>query len=391
VSILRRQFLKNAALIGGAAGFAPGVVEAAVGSRGPEEGPIRDYGGGQDSPGRELRILILGGTGFIGPHQVRYALSRGHTLTLFNRGRTAPELFPDLEQLRGDRDTGDLGALEGNREWDVVVDNSAMTPQWVEDSAGLLRERVGQYIFISTQSVYASRGEIDIDETSPVGMPGTPKEEWRGYGPLKVLCEEEVQAAFGAGATIVRPGLIVGPGDRSDRFTYWPVRIHRGGAIVAPGTPQDPVQNIDVRDLCEWLVHLAEGNVTGVFNAIGPASRLSMAEMLYGIRAVTSTPSSFIWVETPLLRELGIRPWSDLPAWMPPEGATAGFARMSNARAVAAGLNFRPLATTARDTLDWYLTERMDVSPELRAGLTPEREAFVLSAWRARHGGTNEN
>jgi 2'-hydroxyisoflavone reductase len=351
-------------------------------------GPTPGLGRIQDPPPQALSILILGGTGFIGPHQVRYALHRGHTLTLFNRGRTAPGLFPDVEQLRGDRDTGELTALEGGRQWDVVLDNSAMNPRWVRESAQLLKDRAGQYVFISTQSTYASRAEIGIEETAPVGMPGTPREEWTGYGPLKALCEEEAHAAFTDRATIVRPGLIVGPGDRSDRFTYWPVRIHRGGTIVAPGTPRDPVQNIDVRDLCEWLIHMAEEGTAGVFNAIGPASPLSIAEMLYGIRAVTSTPCSFAWVDTALLTELGIRPWSDMPGWMPPTGPTAGFARMSNARAVAAGLEFRPLAETARDTLEWFLAERAEEAPRLRAGLSPEREAFVLSAWRARHGGT---
>ncbi len=352
--------------------------------------PDPRLGGDVPGPARALRILILGGTGFIGPHEVSYAVERGHTLTLFNRGQTAPDLFPDLEQLRGDRARGDLQSLEGDREWDVVIDNSATDPAWVRDSAQLLKDRAGHYIFISTQSVYASRAEIGIDETAPVGRPDLPRDQWQGYGPSKALAEEEAQAAFPGRSTIVRPSLIVGPGDSTDRWTYWPVRVHRGGTVVAPGTPADPVQFIDARDLSEWIIRVAEEDTFGVFNAVGPAASLSMAEMLYGLRAVTSTPVSFVWVETPLLRELGIRAWSDMPAWQPPEGRTAGFARMSNQRALAAGLTFRPLALTAQDTLTWFSSEPPGREASLRAGISPETEAFVLQAWRARHGSVEE-
>ncbi len=362
----RREFLRRAAIVGGAlgAGMVPERLQAL----------------------RPLRILILGGTGFIGPHQVRYALKRGHTVTLFNRGRTAPELFPKLEQLRGDRAEPDLSALEGDREWDVVIDNSASNPDWVKDSAGLLAGRAGQYIFISTQSVYASRAQIGIDETAPVGRPDLPKSEWRGYGPGKALCEEEARAAFPGAATVIRPSLIVGPGDRTDRWTYWPVRIHRGGTVVAPGTPEDPMQFIDARDLSDWIIRVAENRIFGTFNAVGPEGTLTLAGMLYGIKAVTTSDARFVWVDAELLSELGVRAWSDMPAWMVPAGRTAGFARMSNARALAAGLTFRPLAVTARDTLEWFFTLPADRRANLGAGLTPEREAFVLSAWRVRNG-----
>lgn len=336
-------------------------------------------------PSRALRILILGGTGFIGPHQVRYARERGHHLTLFNRGRTAPELFPNLEQLRGDRAAGDLDALKG-KEWDVVIDNSSSNPRWTRESAQLLKDHANQYIFISTQSVYASRAEIGIDETAPVGRPDLPKSEWSGYGPNKALCEEETKAAFPGRATIIRPSLIVGPGDSTDRWTYWVARTHRGGLVAVPGTPLDPMQFIDVRDLCEWIIRMAENGTPGTFNAVGPGSPLTSAEMFYGIRAVTTGPVAFEWIPAEFLEEMGIRAWSDMPAWFPPQGRTAGFARMSNARAMAAGLTFRPLAVTAEATLSWFLGLPEDRRRDLGAGMTPGREEALLSAWRLRNG-----
>jgi 2'-hydroxyisoflavone reductase len=374
VTLRRRTFLKAAAVAGG----------------GLSLGGLRALSAGQARPPRPLRILILGGTGFIGPHQVSYALERGHALTLFNRGRTAPGLFPGVEELRGDRAVGDLQELGGSREWDVVVDNSATDPRWVREAAELLKDRAGQYIFISTQSVYTSRAELGIEETAPVGRPDLPKEEWTGYGPSKALAEEEAQRAFPGRATIVRPSLIVGPGDGTDRWTYWPVRVHRGGDVVAPGTPEDPMQFIDARDLSEWLIRLAENGTAGVFNAVGPEAPLTSAEMFYGLRAVTSTPVSFTWVDADFLREMGVRAWSDMPAWQMPRGPTAGFARMSNARALAAGITFRPLADTARDTLEWFLAQPPERQASLRAGLSPEREGWLLAAWRVRKTGADE-
>jgi 2'-hydroxyisoflavone reductase len=370
----RRDFMKTAALAGG--GLSLGGFGHAV--------------AGHPSPARALRILILGGTGFIGPHQVAYARGRGHALTLFNRGRTAPGLFPDVEQLHGDRATGELGELGGGREWDAVIDNSATDPRWVREAAQLLRGRARQYIFISTQSVYASRAEIGMDETAPVGRPELPREEWTGYGPSKALAEEEARAAFPDGATVVRPSLIVGPGDETDRWTYWAVRVERGGEVAAPGTPQDPVQFIDARDLSEWVIRLAESGAAGTFNAVGPQVSLTSAEMLYGIRAVTTAPVSFTWVDADFLAEQGVRPWSDMPAWQPPRGRTAGFARMSNARALAAGLTFRPLAVTARDTLEWFASLPGERRTRLNAGLPAERERYLLAAWKVRRSGAED-
>jgi 2'-hydroxyisoflavone reductase len=369
VTIQRRDFLKTTALAVGAVGIGTTPLSALA----------------SPSPSRALRILILGGTGFIGPHMVRYARDRGHTLTLFNRGRTAPEMFRDLEQLRGDRAASDLESLRG-REWDVVFDNASSNPTWTRESAQLLKESAGQYIFISTQSTYTSRAEIGMDETAPVGRPDLPREEWRGYGPNKVLCEEESERAFPGRATIVRPSLIVGPGDGTDRWTYWVARTHRGGRMAVPGTPQDPMQFIDARDLCEWVVRLAENGTMGIFNGVGPGSPLTSAEMFYGIRAVTSSPGAFEWIPADFLEEMGIRPWSDMPAWFPPRGDRAGFARMSNAKAVAAGLTFRPLAVTAAETLEWFLSLPAERQAKLRSGMTPGREEALLAAWRVRNG-----
>jgi 2'-hydroxyisoflavone reductase len=268
----------------------------------------------------------------------------------------------------------------------VVIDNSSSNPAWTRDSAQLLKDAAGQYVFISTQSVYASRAEIGIDETAPVGRPDLPRDQWTGYGPSKALCEEEAERAFPGRATIVRPSLIVGPGDTTDRWTYWVIRVHRGGVVAVPGTPGDPVQFIDARDLSEWVIRLGENGTSGVFNAVGPEAPLTSAEMFYGIRAVTTGPVSFVWIDADFLEEMGIRAWSDMPAWFPPRGRTAGFARMSNARALAAGLNFRPLAVTAGETLEWFLTEPPDRRKELRSGMSPGREAALLANWRLRKG-----
>jgi 2'-hydroxyisoflavone reductase len=244
-----------------------------------------------------LRILVLGGTSFLGVHQVNYALARGHRVTLFNRGRTNTELFPGVEKLRGDRND-DLTALQGH-EWDVVIDNSASIPRWVRQSAELLKHSANQYIYVSSLSVIADNSIVGADESIPVTQLEDPTGEGttgQTYGGRKALCEKMAQDAFGDQATVIRPGLIVGPMDVSDRFTYWPVRIDRGGEVIAPGDPTDPVQIVDGRDLGEWMIHVAEENHTGVYNATGPASPMSIAEMLYGIRAVTNANVTFRWL-----------------------------------------------------------------------------------------------
>lgn len=383
MTTLRREFLKLVAGAGGALSLGaalPGLLAA-------EFSRVQPAGGTRS---RALRILILGGTGFIGPHQVRCARVRGHELTLFNRGRTNPHLFPGVEKLRGDRN-GDLGALEGRR-WDVVIDNSASNHHWVRMSAGLLRDAVERYIYVSSLSAYSDMSRIGIDVDAPTftyetagASPETDAAELP-YGLRKALSEREARAALGERATVVRPGLIVGPRDPTERFTYWPVRIHRGGEVLAPGTPKDPSQIVDARDLAAWMIRLAEDDTAGTFNAVQPPR--PFAELLYGIRAVTTEPTTFTWVDADFLAEMEVRPWADLPVWVPPEGDTAGFARFDVHRAVEAGLTFRPLAETARDTLEWHFTRPSEEREALRAGLGPEREAEVLAAWHERTSGS---
>ncbi len=333
------------------------------------------------------RILILGGTGFIGPPEVRHALERGHEVTLFNRGVTNPDLFADVEQLRGDRN-GDLDILRG-RQWDVVIDNHATLPSWVRDAATLLSDQVGHYVFISTLSVYKDPVHAGTDEYGSVYT----VEDWERavaagespYGANKAQAEREAQRAFPDRCTVIRPGLIVGPGDPSDRFTYWPVRIDRGGEVLAPGDGSSAVQVVDVRDLTRFIVHVAEQASAGVMNATGPRTPYSMAEFLHGIRAVTSAEVQLTWVAAPFLLERGVRPWSDLPVWR--QGPSEGVLAVDVERAFARGLSIRPLAETARDTLEWWRTlpEERRSAPE--AGLDAAREREVLAAWHARSAG----
>jgi len=340
-----------------------------------------------------LRILILGGTGFIGPHQVRYALARGHKLTLFNRGRRPKEWPAPVEELVGDRNTGDIKALEG-REWDVCIDNPTTLPFWVRDAGQVLKGRVKQYVFVSTLSVYAGEKDPGQDETAPLAaykgadamketLETLRKDVEALYGPLKALSEKEAEKWFPGAATIVRPGLIVGPGDESDRFTYWPVRLDRGGEVLAPGDGKDPVQIVDARDLAEWTIRLVEARTLGVFNAMGPEREMSMRAMLEGTRDAVGSKASLTWVPADFLEQQKVSPWGDMPAWVPGKGDTAGFGLRSNRRAVAAGLTFRPLATTAKETLAWWKEQPADRQAKLRAGIAPDREAQVLAAWKA--------
>jgi len=341
---------------------------------------------------KPLRILILGGTGFTGPYQVRYALGRGHKVTTFNRGKTHPgELPAEVEQLVGDRN-GKLDALK-NRQWDVVIDNPTTLPAWVRDAAQILKGNVDRYVFISTISVY---GEVKqgVDESAPLEKyegPDPYKETleamkasgYKTYGPLKALSEKEAEKWFPRKALIIRPGLIVGPRDETDRFTYWPVRIDRGGEVLAPGNPNDPVQFIDGRDLAEWTVRMAENRETGIYNATGPAKPLGIGGMLDGIKEAEKSNAKFTWVSEEFLTQQKVEPWSGMPVWT---GKDSGLARASISRALGKGLTFRPLAETARDTLAWFKSLPQDRQSKLRAGVTAEREAEVLAQWRKQHG-----
>lgn len=372
----RREFVKTSASTAGALGVLGALGSAACGGA--------DAGGAGDP----LRILILGGTRFIGPHQVKYAVDRGHEISIFTRGQTEPPFFHDdferVEHLIGDR-TSDLSALEG-REWDAVIDNSASYPSWVASTTELLRGRVDRYLFVSSISAYADFAQVGIDEDYHVGQLSPDEAEDDGaYGPRKARCEAYARDAFGENAIIVRPGLIIGPGDNTDRWTYWPVRVDRGGEVLAPNTPADPVQNIDARDLSEWIVRLVEGpGQGGTYNATGEVR--PFGDMLEEIRAALGSDATFTWVPTEFMREREVAPWMHMTNWTPPEGETVGMNQVSVAAAVQAGLTFRPLADTARDTVEWWNSLPEARRAEPRAGLPADREAEVLAAWHADPG-----
>jgi len=340
---------------------------------------------------RPLRILVLGGTAFLGPAEVEYALARGHTVTLFNRGRTNPHLFPEVEKLQGDRAVPDYSALDG-REWDAVIDNSANVASWVQDASAVLKDRVGRYLFVSSISAHTDNSIIGQTEDGPVFT----REDYdeviasgagmnEAFGPNKAQAERDTFAAFEDRGIVVRPGLIVGPGDRSHRFTYWPVRIDRGGEVLAPGDGTDFAQIVDVRDLGSFLVKLVEDEATGTFLATGPEAPLTLAGMLYGIRAITSANVTFTWVDADFLRENEVGGWMEMPVWVYPSEETRGFSAYDCSKAIAAGLFFRPLADTARDTLDWWKALPED-QQAMRTGIDPEKEARILAAWHARNG-----
>ncbi len=327
-------------------------------------------------------ILMLGGTGFLGPQVVEFAMKRGHSVTLFNRGKTRPDLFPGVEKLRGDRD-GDLKALEG-RKWDAAVDTSGNVPRIVRASAELLAPNLGQYVYISSISVYADTSKPGTDETAKVGTiedTATETIDGRTFGPLKALSEQAAEKAMPGKVAVVRPGLIVGPDDPSDRFTYWPARVAKGGDVLAPGTPADQVQLIDVRDLGEFLVKLIEANATGVFNATGPSPEhpLTMGAMLDACKEASGSDAKFVWASPAFLDENKVQPWSDMPVWVPARGDSLGFHKVSNARATKAGLTFRPILDTAKATLEWFRTLPEERQSRLRAGLKPDREAILLA------------
>ena len=349
-------------------------------------------------------ILILGGTNFLGPHVVEAAKAREHAITLFNRGKTHPGMFPDVEKLHGDRD-GHLEALAG-RKWDAVVDPSGYLPRLVKASAELLAPNVKQYIFISTISVYAKEDRVDADESLPVETLADPKSEdvKANYGALKALCEKAAEAAMPGRVANIRPGLIVGPGDPTGRFSHWPSRMAAGGEVLCPGDGSTPTQWIDGRDLGAWIVKVIEQGTVGTMNALGPAKRTTMKAALDEVNhavsdksgerparsnagggAESSDKGKLVWVDADFLAKHDVSGWSEMPMWLDNKGDLLGFGTLSNKKAVAAGLTFRPIGETARDTLAWLKTvpeaERAKLSS---TGITRDKEAKVIAAWKAR-------
>ncbi|HKS28119.1 MAG TPA: NAD-dependent epimerase/dehydratase family protein [Pyrinomonadaceae bacterium] len=380
MAISRRNFLKLSAMIGAAAGS--GLVSGLP--------TFSAEAGITDRAPKPLKILILGGTGFTGPFQVRYALSRGHQVTVFNRGRTHPgELPKEAEQLIGDRN-GQLDALKG-RKWDVVIDNPATLPVWVRDAAQILKGNVDRYVFISSTAVYADTSR-ELNEDAPLAkytgadaMKET-RETMRAsnfalFGPLKALSEAEAEKWFPGKTLVIRPGYIVGPGDETDRFTYWPVRVERGGEMLAPGNSSDPIQIIDARDLAEWTIRMVEQGATGRFNAVGPKSKLTMGRMLDEMKKTTNSDARITWVDVDFLASQKVL--DEIPIWAPVKGPEIGYHLTNINKALSKGLTFRPLPDTIRATLDWFKKQPAERQSKIRAGLKPEREAEVLAAWHA--------
>ena len=332
---------------------------------------------------KPLSILFLGGTGFIGPHQVRYALDRGHRVTIFNRGRKSGLFGDEVEEIIGNRDTTidqGLEPLAGDRTWDAVIDNSGYVPRHVRDSAELLRNRVGRYLYISTVAVYDdAKGPVFPEDGALFAAPEPPTEEvtWESYGPLKAECDRIVREVLGETCTVVRPTYIVGPGDTTDRFTYWVDRIHRGGDVLAPSHPDDVIQWVDVRDLCPWVIDLVERDVPGVFNAAGPASDVTREGLMWGLRATTAAPVRFFWPDDELLTSLEIS-----PPMLPAESSNVtgkGSTVYANEASMAAGLTYRPLADSAIATLEWWHAQPVERRAEPRRWIAEDAERAAIA------------
>ena len=388
MSTTRREFIIRSAAAAGAIGL--GIVpRIALGD---------DRASAPGRAAKPLNILILGGTGFMGPEQVNYALARGHKVTLFNRNKTRPDMFKgQVDQLIGDLNN-DTSALAGKK-FDVVIDNPTTAPAWVRNVARYMKGNTNHYIFISTISVYPDNSVPNADETAPTTpMPDSldaytldRQNFGRYYGALKSRSEKEVQTDYPGIFTIIRPGLIVGPLDPSDRFTYWPVRVARGGEVLAPGDPNDVTQFIDARDLAEWTIRMAEKGPQdggGIYNATGPRQPMPMGQFLQTCKEVSGSDARFTWVPWSFLQEQKIRPWRDMPIVVPPNGPTAGFDRRNIDRALAKGLTFRPVTVTIKDTLEWNKTRPQEAQDKLAAGaiagISAQREAEVLAAWHAK-------
>lgn len=381
----RRTFIKSGTALAGAMAFTPKVV------LGEPRRPEHTSGYGSLEPGapRALNILILGGTSFLGPHEVHLALERGHSVTIFNRGRTEPRMYVEdfdrVERLIGDRED-DLSALEGRR-WDVVIDNSTRQAAWAEATVELLRDSASQYVFVSSTGVYYPYLTTDIPESGPVAMEDSRdgNDGSMGYGVMKARGEEAARQGFGDGAIILRPGHIVGPGDtQPGRFPYWTTRMERGGEVAAPGMKTDPTQLVDVRDLIGFMFHLIETEQGGTFNVGGPASLMTMEEFLHGIRACTANPVSWVWMDDyDWLRENRL---GGLIPWLVPLGDEVGHMSINVEKALAAGMTLRPMARSVFDVMDWWHSDAVpdDVRENVRFPLTPEREVELIEKWKGR-------
>ena len=382
----RRQFLENAAALGGVMTLSSLSGSSLAALEPPTTAP--------------LRVLILGGTGYVGPHLVHVLTQRGHKVSMLNRGRRQPGLFePDfagVEAIQGDRATpSGYDGLKGKR-WDAVIETSGQQVPWTRAAAQALKDSVGRYMYVSSTGVFLPYKTVEIKEDGPVPLKDDPPQPNPSYGVMKALSENEVRSAFGDRAIIIRPGYIVGPGDLSDRWTYWPVRVARGGEILVPGKRNDPVQYIDVRDLTEWMVRLLENNTNGTFNVTGPARKQTMAEFVYGLGAITSAPLSWTWIEDyEFLKTFAFRKTQQgqdvhltyAVPWVMADGDNLGHMRIDISKAIAAGLTYRPLAVTAQDTIAWRASnavpEALRTTP--RYVLNAEQEQAILTAWKKRN------
>lgn len=358
-------------------------------------------------PAGGLRVLILGGTAFLGPETITAAKARGHTVTIFNRGKTEKRLgtrVEGVERVYGNRDPDKpaddaqpestenpkgLSQLQG-KEFDAVIDNSGYFPRIVKASAEWAAKSAKYYLFISTISVYKGNDQPGAGTDAEVGTIDDPTVETFGrgfenYGPLKALSERAAEAAMPDKSAIVRPGLIVGPGDPTGRFTYWPVRAQKGGEVLAPGSPDDPIQMIDVRDLAEWVVMLVENKTTGVFNAVGPQEGLTMGKVLDGCKNAAPGDAKFTWCDAAFLESQGVSAWGDMPVWVPPSGESAGMHRRDVIKSTKAGLKFRDVADTCAATLAWHKALPDDSPLKKIGGIAPEREKAVLEEWHKTH------
>ncbi len=335
---------------------------------------------------KPLKILFLGGTGFLGPHTVNHAIARGHQVTLFNRGRSKEGLFPDLEAIVGNRDPKIDKGLDGlkGKQWDCVIDTSGYVPRIVNASSKLLAPHCQHYLFISSISAYADFTQSGMQEDAAVGtLEDTTVEtiDSETYGPLKAYSEQAAEKNFKGRTTVIRPGLIVGPRDRTDRYTYWPVRIAKGGEVLAPGDGKDYVQYIDVRDLGQFIIHCLERKATGTFNATSPMDKETTQDMLGHCKQALSSDATFTWADTDFLQQHEVMPWGGMPVWVPRKGEIGGISRINSSKAEQLGLNARPRSETAVDTFTWYGQQPAARRKTLRAGISSEKEIEVLTAW----------